>query len=165
MRGSVISQRILIGLAAGLVIGAVISEATYFFLKDGESRAPQVVELDIPPGTAGRVQAGQADPSLPASMTFVVGDTLVVKNSDSAVHQLGPLLIPPGSTASLKLDTAQQYAATCTFQPGRYLGLDVRSPLTTETRVGGILQTGIPLGLLFVLYGVFALPRRKPAAA
>lgn len=150
--------RIAIGMLLGIAVGALISEATYFFLRNGQDRVPQVFELDIPPGTASRVQLGQPEPSLPDSMTFVVGDLLVVRNRDAVIHQLGPLFIPSGSTASLRLDSAQKYAAECSFQPSRTFGIEVQPVLTTQTRVLGILQAGIPLGFLFILYGVFALP-------
>jgi hypothetical protein len=161
MLRSVLARRIAIGMLAGLAIGALISEATYFFLRGGEARTPENIEIVIPAGTAAKVQNGQAEPSLPTAMTFVIGDTLVVKNQDSATHQLGPLVIPPGTSASLQLDATRKYAASCSFQPGRYFGLDVRAPLTLETRIVGILQAGLPLGFLLVLYGVFALPYKK----
>lgn len=148
----------------GLAFGAAISEATYFFLRGGETRTPDLIEIVIPAGTAEKVRNGQAEPSLPTGMTFVVGDTLVVKNQDSVTHQLGPLFIPPGTSASLRLNATEKYAASCSFQPGRYFGLDVRAPLTLETRLVGILQAGVPLGFLLVLYGVFALPYKKALA-
>ncbi|MFH1186469.1 MAG: hypothetical protein V1755_15775 [Chloroflexota bacterium] len=157
--------RIILGMLTGLAFGVAISEATYYFLRDGEARPPRVIEIHIPPGTAQNVLRGQPEPSLPDSMRFVVGDTLVVNNLDSVTHQLGPLFIPPNSTASLKLDSVQNYAASCTFQPGRYFGLEVQPPLTIQTRLIGILQAGIPMGLLFVLYGVFAIPMRKAVTA
>lgn len=165
MLRSVLAKRIAVGMLAGLVVGALISEATYFFLRGGEARTPEVIEIVIPAGTAEKVRNGRAEPSLPASMTFVIGDTLVVKNLDSATHQLGPLFIPPGTSARLQLDATQKYAASCSFQPGRYFGLEVRAPLTFETRIVGILQAGVPLGFLLVLYGVFALPHRKVVQA
>jgi hypothetical protein len=165
MLPSVLSKRIAVGMLAGLAVGAVISEATYFFLRGGEGRTPEVIEIVIPAGTAEKVRNGEAEPSLPAAMTFVVGDRLVVKNQDTATHQLGPLFIPPGTSASLHLDATQNYAANCSFQPGRYFGLDVRAPLTLQTRVVGILQAGVPLGFLLVLYGVFALPYKKVVPA
>ena len=163
MPGSPVLNRIAIGMLAGVVAGSIISEATFHFLRGAEARAPQAVEITIPRGTAQKVQSGEAEPSLPRSMTFVLGDTLVVNNHDVAPHQLGPLFIPPGSSASLRLDSVQTYAASCSFQPGRYFGLDVQAPLTWQTRFIGILQAGIPLGLLLVLYGVFAIPFRKAA--
>lgn len=161
MPKSVLWMRVAAGMLAGLVLGAFISEATFAFLKHAEARTPEVIELTIPPGTAQKVQNGDSEPSLPDSMTFVVGDTLVVKNQDSVIHQLGPLLVPSGSSASLKLDTAQKYAASCSFQADRYFGIEVQPALTVTTRIFGILQAGLPMGFLFVLYGVFAIPLRK----
>jgi hypothetical protein len=153
--------RVLLGMLAGIAVGALISEATFFFLRNGQERMPQVIDLDIPPGTALRVQSGEPEPSLPVSMTFVVGDVLLVRNRDSVSHQLGPLFIPAGASASLKLDAARKYAAACTFQPTRYFGIDVQPALTLQTRAVGILQAGVPLGFLFILYGVFAIPSSK----
>ena len=161
MKYRALLTRIVLGMLAGIVVGAAISEATYFFLRDGEDRKPKTFEMDIPQGTARRVELGQPEPSLPASMTFVVGDVLLVRNNDNVNHQLGPLFIPPESSASLRLDTAQTYVAACSFQPTRSFGIDVQPGLTVQTRLFGILQAGIPLGFLFILYGVFALPLAK----
>jgi hypothetical protein len=161
MNRRVMLGRAMVGMLAGIAVGALISEATFFFLRNGEERTPAVIELIIPMGTASRVDAGQAEPSLPDSMTFVVGDTLLVRNRDSVSHELGPLFIPAGASASLMLATAQKYAAACSFEPTRYFGIDVQPALTLQTRVVGILQAGIPLGFLFILYGVFAVPSGK----
>jgi hypothetical protein len=148
-------------MAAGIAFGVLISEATYYFLQDGEARSPQVFEIRIPPGTAQQVRAGASEQTLPDSMTFIVGDTLIVRNEDVETHQLGPVLVPAGASASLHLDTAQEYAATCSFQPDRYFGIRVRAPLTLQTRAIGVLEAGIPMGFLFILYGVFAIPGKK----
>ncbi len=158
-------KRILFAMLLGLLFGVVISEASYFFLKTGETRPPQVVEIDIPDGTAARVALGESDPTLPSDMIFVVGDTLLVKNEDSVVHQLGPLFIPSGSSASMKLDTATDYAFACSFQPSKYIGLSVQSPLTIGTRLLGIIEAGIPMGILIALYSIFAVPAKKKADA
>jgi hypothetical protein len=151
-------------MLVGIVVGALISEATYFFLGNGEDRAPQTFELDIPPGTARKVELGEPEPSLPASMAFVVGDVLLVRNRDAVNHQLGPLFIPAGSSASLELESAQTYSAVCSFQPTRSFGIDVQPGLTFQTRLLGTLQAGIPLGALFILYGVFAVPHARSKA-
>ncbi len=148
-----------------LVLGAAISEITFYFLHSGQTRAPEVVELDIPAGTADRIARGEGAPSLPANMTFVVGDTLLVKNQDTVAHQLGPLLIPSGAAASMKLDNEQDYTVTCSFQPSKYLGLDVLAPVTLTTRIIGVLETGINLGFLVTLYSLFAIPLKKKVPA
>jgi len=151
----------LISLLIGLVIGTAINETTFIFLRE-TARAPKVIELVIPDGTAERVARGETPPTIPDSMTFVVGDTLLVKNDDSADHELGPLWIPAGSSASLSLDAVQSYAYACSFQPGKYFGLDVHEALTLGTRLYGILYSGIPLGGLIALYSL-VMPVKKKA--
>jgi hypothetical protein len=158
-----IPKRIILSMLAGLLFGVAISEMTFYFLNTGETRPPQIVKLTIPPGTAQKVSLGESDPTLPTSMYFVVGDTLMVNNMDSVVHQLGPLFIPSGSSASMKLDTEQDYAFTCSFIPSKYIGLNVRPPLTLVTRILGILEAGLPMGFLIALYSIYAMPVKKNA--
>lgn len=157
----VILKRIAISLAIGLVIGALINELTFLFLRQ-TARPPQVVELVIPAGTAERVAEGEMPPTIPTSMSFVVGDTLLVRNEDATDHELGPLWIPAGSSASLVLDSVQSYAYSCSFQPKKYFGMDVQEPLTIGTRLYGILYSGLPLGGLLALYAVI-MPEKKKA--
>ncbi len=144
----------------GLLIGAAINEISFLFLRE-TARAPTVIELVIPDGTAEKVARGETPPTLPDSMTFVVGDTLLVKNDDRSDHELGPLWIPAGASASLSLDAAQSYAYACSFQPGKYFGLDVHEALTTGTRLYGILYSGIPLGVLIALYALIMPAKKK----
>lgn len=160
----VIVKRLFLSMLAGLLFGVVISEMTFYFLKTGETRPPGTIELIIPAGTAERVARGETDATLPATMVFVAGDILEVKNLDSVVHQLGPLFIPSGSTASMKLDTEQDYSFVCSFEASKYIGLSVKSPLTLGTRMLGILEAGLPMGMLIALYSVFAMPVKKQPA-
>ena len=94
----------------------------------------------------------KAVPSIPADMVFVVGDTLVVKNEDSVSHQLGPIWVPPGASASLNLNQTNNYSYTCSFEPSRYLGLDVRPRVTWATRIVAVLLAGIPTGAMIAVY-------------
>jgi hypothetical protein len=93
-------------------------------------------------------------------MSFVVGDTLVVKNEDVSDHKLGPLWIPANSSAQLSLDEEQSFAFECSFQPGKYLGLEVNLPVTAATRIYGMLYVGAPLAILLALYSL-VLPEKK----
>lgn len=155
----VIAKRIGISVLIGLVMGVLINEITFLFLRQ-TARPPQVVELVIPDGTAQRVADGETPPTIPMTMSFVVGDTLLVKNEDSSDHELGPLWIPAGTSASLVLDSAQSYAYSCSFQPKKYFGMDVHEPLTLGTRLYGILYSGLPLGGLLALYAII-MPEKK----
>jgi hypothetical protein len=154
-------KRIAISMLVGLVMGAVISELSFYLLNDGQTRPPKTIQLEIPMGTAARVARGVEDPELPASMNFVVGDRLVVTNHDSAAHQLGPLFIPANATASMNLATEQGYNLLCSFTPSKYLQLSVLPPLTIWTRIVGVLEIGLNVGFLISVYAVFAVPFKK----
>ncbi len=160
---NIILKRFGLSLLAGLILGALLSEASFYFLRSGETRPPQVVVLTIPPGTADRVAQGESDPTIPNNMIFVVGDTLLVNNHDSVSHNLGPLYIPAGSSASMNLNVAQEYAFACSFTPSKYIGLSVNSPLDASTRLFGILEAGIPMGLLLGLYTIIGIPWKPKA--
>lgn len=152
-------KRLLFSVLVGLVLGVAIGEIPFIFLRE-TARPPQEIVLSIPAGTAEQVSRGEKPPSIPENMIFVVGDTLVIENADTADHKLGPLWIPANSSARLSLDEKENLAFECTFQPGSYFGLDVREPLTFSTRLYGILFAGLPMAILIALYS-FVMPVKK----
>jgi hypothetical protein len=154
-----ILKRIGISLLLGLLLGAVISEVPFLFLRE-TARPPEEITLIIPNGTSEQVARGEQPPSIPENMSFVVGDILVIRNEDVVDHKLGQLWIPANSSAQLSLDQEQNFAYECSFQPGNYFGLDVNEPLTMGTRLYGILYAGIPLGVLIALYAL-VMPSKK----
>ena len=148
--------RILISLLIGLLAGAALSEITFSFLKE-TARPPESIALTISDGTAEQVARGKSPPSIPINMIFVVGDTLIVKNEDAVPHQLGPLWIPAGTSASLVLGATESVSYECSFEPSKYVNLDVREALTPGTRIYGIVFAGLPLGVLIALYSLTIL--------
>ena len=152
-------KRILVSIGLGLLIGVLVSEVPFLFLRD-RARMPHEIVLTIPAGTAEQVARGEQPPSIPQNMTFVVGDKLIVKNEDAVDHKLGPLWIPANSSAQLSLDQEESLAYECTFQPGNYFGLDVHEPLTTGTRIYGIAYVAFPMAILIALYS-FVMPSKK----
>lgn len=160
MSRSFIVKRILFSIVLALLVGALVSEVPFLFLQE-TARAPREIVLTIPPGTAEQVARGEQPPSIPVNMTFVVGDTLVVRNEDSVDHKLGPLWIPANSSAQLSLDQEESFAYECTFQPEQYFGLDVHESLTTGTRVYGILYIALPMAILITLYSFVFAPQKK----
>ncbi|HEX9330986.1 MAG TPA: hypothetical protein VF896_03785 [Anaerolineales bacterium] len=157
---SFVIKRILLSTVLGLLLGVLISEVPFLFLQD-TARAPRNITLTIPAGTAEQVARGEQPPSIPENMIFVVGDRLVVKNEDVVDHKLGPLWIPANSTAQLSLDQEASFAYECSFQPGKYFGLDVREPLTPSTRIYGIIYISFPMAILIALYGFIFPPKKK----
>lgn len=163
MKSSII-KRIVISILLGVILAAITTELSYQVLKR-ENREPERVELVIPAGTAENIAQGKVPPSIPVDMNFVVGDTLVVFNQDEVDHQLGPLWIPPGTSASLNLDTEQNFILECSFQPTKIFGLDVHQSVTLGTRLTGILFAGFPLGALFAVYSVLLAFDKKEKTA
>lgn len=153
-------KRLILCLVLGVAISAVVTEFSFLTLRE-VNRSPQVIELVIPPGTADQVARGEQPPTIPPDMIFIVGDELVVKNEDSVPHDLGPLFIPPGSSAHLSFTSEDNYSYSCSFQPSRTLGLDVRSPVTATTRIIGILLAGLPFGGLLAVYSIILRPPKK----
>jgi hypothetical protein len=163
MSTTFIVKRILFSLLIGLLLGVVVSEIPFMFLRE-TARPPQEVLLTIPAGAADQVARGQQPPSIPESMIFVVGDILVVKNQDVVDHKLGPLWIPANSSARLSLDREESLAFECSFQSDNYLGLDVHQSLTLSTRLYGIWYVGLPMAILIALYSLVMPSKKKENA-
>ena len=163
MSRNFVIKRILISVVLGLLIGVAVSEVPFLFLRE-TARAPREIVLTIPAGTSGQIARGEQPPSIPENMTFVVGDTLVVKNEDAMDHKLGPLWIPANSSAQLSLDREENLAYECSFQPGNYFGLDVRQPLTPRTRLYGIFYVALPMMILIALYSLVLTPKKNDHA-
>jgi hypothetical protein len=157
-------KKLLVSAVLGLLVGVLVSEVPFLFLQE-TARPPQDITLIIPAGTAEQIARGEQPPSLPENMNFVVGDTFIVKNEDSVDHKLGPLWIPANSSAQLSLDREENLAYECSFQPGKYFGLDVREPLTFGTRLYGILFVAIPMSIMIALYSFMILPKKENAPA
>lgn len=158
-------RRLLLSIAIGIVVAAVISEGSYRLLREDVDRSPQEIEIVIPPGTAEQVANGEEALSLPEKMVFVRGDVLVVKNEDVANHQLGPVWVPPGATGRLVLEQVNKYRYGCSFVPSQYLGLDVLPPGASLTsRVLALAFVAPPTVVLIVLYSLLVIPLRRSVA-
>ena len=150
--------RLAITFVAALALVWIGSELAFYFLRVDTDRPPEEIELVIPSGTAAKVEAGESIPAIPDEMTFVLGDTLVVRNEDLVDHQLGPLWIPPKTKASLVLDAAQRYAYSCSFKTTRYLGLNVKQATTWQTRVVALGFAVPPTTMFFFIYSLVLWP-------
>jgi hypothetical protein len=148
---------VILSLLVGIFLGGIMSEVSYRIQTGSDGRTSRQITLVIPTGTADLVQQGQPSPNIPEDLVFVVGDTLVVKNEDSVDHQLGPFFIPKGTSATVTFGQVANLAYACTFTTEKYLGLEVKAPLTIYTRAAGILEAGVPMGILIALYVVFAI--------
>ncbi|MDA1330430.1 MAG: hypothetical protein O3B43_05135 [Chloroflexi bacterium] len=154
-------RRLMFVLIIAVATVFAISELGVLLQGGSVARAPQTIELVIPEGAASQVEAGEEPLGIPDEMVFVLGDILLVRNLDVVAHSLGPLFIPPESSASMPLDQADNFAMTCSFTPSKYLGLDVREPTTLGTRVLALGFSVPPTVAIFYIYSLLAFPIRQ----
>ena len=159
-----IKRLVLIGTLSSIFV-LIFNEAVYLIQKEQYDRPPKTIEIIIPAGAANQVEAGQEAISLPPEMVFVIGDTLQVINQDAVSHQLGPLWIPPGSSASLIMQKSEKIAYSCSFQTSQYLGLDVRQPTTLSTRLTALFLAAPTTTALLYLYSLLLFPIRRSQAS
>jgi hypothetical protein len=159
VRSALLSRRTAWSAAlvvAGIAFIWVISVAT---LKQIAAvvRPPQRVEVVIPLGTADRVRAGQAVDVIPANLSFVMGDVLVLKNQDTALHTIGPYQVAPGQTLSIPLDDPTPPSFTCSIHPSGVLNLQVQPRDDLRLTLVPTLVLGVPLGIVMAgLYQVLS---------
>lgn len=157
-------KNILISFLLGVILAGITSEVAYRLLQR-ENREPNKIQLVIPAGTAKLVSEGGVPPGIPSDLNLVVGDVLMVVNQDTVDHQLGPLWIPAGASASMDLGKEENYMLDCSFQPGNFQGIEVKQPVTLSTRLTGILFAGFPLGALFAVYSGLIGGKKKEKEA
>ncbi len=155
-----IVKRMVISLLVAIILAGIGSELAFRLQGISTSRGPQTIELVIPAGTSAKVSQGES--VMPANQTFVTGDVLVVRNEDSITHTLGPLVIPPGASANMKLTQTGNVSYICSFTPSKYYGMLIQPALTMTIRVEAALLAGIPLGLLIGVYSLVAYPLKPP---
>jgi hypothetical protein len=160
-----LAGRIAFSLVLGLVLGLAFYLGAQLFAGDLAAQAPQRIELVVPPGTAARVAEGEAPPSIPDDLEFVVGDTLVVRNEDVVSHQLGPIWVPAGGSGQLTIRQAATYAYTCSFRREGTIDLRVRPQASVAAQSIAVLIAGIPIGTLIGLYSLVLWPLPKPGVA
>jgi hypothetical protein len=155
--------RFLIVLVVCTAAVFLFNEAMHLIQRETKDRPPQTIQLVIPAGTAERLAEGNQDSGLPDEMTFVVGDVLEVINQDSADHQLGPVWVPAGSSASMVMGQSDRLAYTCSFQADNYFGVDVVKPTTWNTRLIALGLAAPTMTALVFIYSLALYPI-KPAA-
>ncbi len=157
-RSRLIVRRFIICFLLTVAAVFAVSEIAFLFQQDRVARQPQTLTIVIPSGTAQRISEGRAVPTIPSEMAFLIGDTLIIQNNDLVDHQLGPIWVPPGSSGSLVLDEVDNFAYACSFQPSRYLGLNVRQPITLMTRLTALALATPPTTLVVFFYSLVAKP-------
>ncbi len=132
------------GLLAGAMLVSWLAACAWWWLLP----ASQHIELTVPSGTAAAVRAGELPPGLPRELVLRVGDTLSLRNLDSAPHRIGPVWVAAGGHERTLVGPAffAGGALVCTIHPAGALSVVPRARPGIETTVPVALFAGLPLG-------------------
>ena len=88
---------------------------------------PAVVEYGvvIPKGTGKRIRSGFHLFLIPENLQLHVGDSLVVVNEDTQVHEVGPFFVRPGETMVQTFTETGKFIGACTFHPVGEVSIEV----------------------------------------
>lgn len=117
------------------------------------------MDVVIPRGAAQLARFGLPPPAIPEGMTFRVGDTLIVRNEDAVGHLVGPFFVPTGTSLAIPLRQPGTLRYTCTFLPGRTLGIVVQPAVRTD-RLRPLVVFGVPLAVVLGVLLHRLTPRR-----
>lgn len=95
-------RRALLCLGLSLAVAGVPNLA-WLQLKP-QTQAPRVIEIDIANGTAAQIAAGVKTPLIPATVGYTPGSSLLIRNSDSVVHQIGSIGIEAGEQKTVAME-------------------------------------------------------------
>ena len=99
--------------------------------------------------------------SLPETMTFVEGDLLIVRNQDTASHQLGPVWVPAQSSGVLEDGHRQHLFLRLLVFEGPGVGGQGLERLTLGMRIQGALMIGLPSAVMIALYSFLIFPLKS----
>lgn len=71
----------------------------------------------IPPGTAARIEAGEAIEIVPAELVVEVGDALRIVNEDSTDHIVGVFFVAAGETLTQRFNSEAVLEGECSVHP------------------------------------------------
>lgn len=91
----------------------------------GSLRADHVL-IEVPPGTAARIDAGEQVELIPRVLEVAVGDTIEIRNHDSAPHEVGPYYVAAGQTVRQTFMSPGEIVGMCSLHPSGEVTIIVR---------------------------------------
>jgi plastocyanin len=114
-----------LGLALVLAVVAYVVAGGSTGSSTAAEDAPSSYGVVIPSGTGKRIASGFHLYLIPEDLQLHVGDTLVVVNDDTQVHEVGPFFVRPGETMRHTFTEPGKYIGACTFHPAGEVSIEV----------------------------------------
>jgi len=104
-------------LSIGLLVGMYVVP---------RAAATQSIEILVPEGTQARMDAGEEIVLFPRRLEVGVGDRILIKNDDSASHQVGPYIVGSGQQIVQTFSSPGIIEGICTLHPSGEVTIVVR---------------------------------------
>lgn len=86
----------------------------------------ETIEVEVAPGTAQRLAAGEEVDLLPRTLEVSVGDRLEIVNRDEVTHEVGPYTVAAGQTLRQTFTSVGTLEGACTLHPSGSITIVVR---------------------------------------
>jgi len=112
--------RSLVAVAAG--VGALVLLVAVVLPGLGS----ETIVVEVEPGTAQRLDAGEDVELLPRTLEVSVGDRLEITNHDDVTHEVGPYTVAAGQTLRQTFTSVGTLEGACTLHPSGAITIVVR---------------------------------------
>ena len=120
-RGWPNQRTLLLYLLGGMLIAAIPVVLTRFV----EQPPGDTYTIDIPPGTAAAIAAGEDVDIVPDELDLTLRDALIIVNRDSVAHTIGPFEIGPGERSEHSFNEAAAISAYCSLHPSGSISISI----------------------------------------
>lgn len=86
----------------------------------------ELIVVEVPAGTAARIEAGESVELLPRTLEVSVGDTLEIRNLDDEIHEVGPYVVGAQQTLRQTFTSPGTIQGLCTLHPSGEITIVVR---------------------------------------
>jgi plastocyanin len=131
------AQAIVLAILVPLVIVGGLMLGSSMGSDDNTSQGIQIAGADdaaefahdflIPPGTAGRIAAGQTVEIVPAELVVKIGDAIRIVNNDSEDHVVGVFFVASGETLTQRFNSEGVLEGECSVHPSGAFTLRVEA--------------------------------------
>lgn len=118
---------IVSGLLLGRALGSSGDSPAGLDISSADDATEFAYDFTIPPGTAGRIAAGEEIEIMPAELIVKVGDAIRITNNDSADHVVGVFFVASGETLTQRFNSEGVLSGECSVHPSGAFTLRVEA--------------------------------------
>ncbi len=118
---------IVSGLLLGRSMGGSDSSSAGIQIAGADDASEYAHDFTIPPGTAGRIAAGQVVEIVPAELVVKVGDAIRIVNNDTEDHVVGVFFVASGETLTQRFNSEGVLEGECSVHPSGAFTLRVEA--------------------------------------